>query len=657
MLAFSQLLSYTSAIGSRRGDGKPGAFSRGTTTSPTLLISGQFPEKAVPQAEVRTVYISRIVIRNFRNFAHLDIALQPGTTCIVGENNTGKTNLLHAIRLVIDNDLSSQSRRLIEHDIHSTVNIRTPNQVLISVEFRDYKSNINEKALVGTWEVADDLARITYRFLPTPKTQQELEAEEISPQDLILEEHFHWQITGGGEKDPATVDWNEPLGRTVRFAHLQRFHVEHMKALRDVRHDLHNSYVSPLGRLLDASAIPETEKHNLVTIMRTANSSVSQQPTIKQAGKDIHDSFDKTAGEAFRLAVRLGMADPSFGSIARSLTVLLSCPALTDFQADRNGLGLNNILYLSMLLEYFQKRISNNNTAGQLLLLEEPEAHLHPQLQRVLYATLAAKPFQTILTTHSTHISSHAPIESFVVLTNTNNVSTSSCVPEKAAALSATEAADLNRFLDATRSTLLFARKVILVEGPAELFLIPALVKKVLDVDLDRLGITVIPIHGVHFEVYAKLFGKKKIPKKCAIITDADLKPSDAAKAGGEEGELWKREDLIKWENSCVRVFSCKTTFEKALAIRGMLPVLWRATSDLKAPRIMQTLRNAYNDLEDTTDPESVKVIRGKVQSAVLRTAKRFGKARFAQVASKHIGHAEAMPKYISRAIRWITKP
>ncbi len=84
------------------------------------------------------MYISRIVIRNFRNFDHLDVSVQPGVTCVVGENNTGKSNLLHALRLAVDANLSSQYRQLIEHDIHSTVDISDPEQVIVSVEFSDY---------------------------------------------------------------------------------------------------------------------------------------------------------------------------------------------------------------------------------------------------------------------------------------------------------------------------------------------------------------------------------------------------------------------------------------------------------------------------------------------------------------------------------------
>ena len=115
--------------------------------------------------------------------------------------------------------------------------------------------------------------------------------------------------------------------------------------------------------------------------------------------------------------VRLGMVDPSFASIARGLTVLFSNNALTDFDSTKNGLGLNNILYASMLMEFFRRRVSSNNSAGQLLLVEEPEAHLHPQLQRVLFGSIDREKFQAFLTTHSTHISSHAPLSSYITLT------------------------------------------------------------------------------------------------------------------------------------------------------------------------------------------------------------------------------------------------
>ncbi len=112
------------------------------------------------------MHVSRLVVRNFRNFESLDVAIQPGVTCIVGENNTGKTNLLRAIRLPIDASLSSQHRKLLASDFWSGCDFTAPQQVLVSLELRDYAGRENEEAMVAGWAVDDDLARVTYRFRP-----------------------------------------------------------------------------------------------------------------------------------------------------------------------------------------------------------------------------------------------------------------------------------------------------------------------------------------------------------------------------------------------------------------------------------------------------------------------------------------------------------
>jgi putative ATP-dependent endonuclease of the OLD family len=145
-----------------------------------------------------------------------------------------------------------------------------------------------------------------------------------------------------------------------------------------------------------------------------------------------------------------------------------------------------------------------------------------------LIAALNELPFQTLLTTHSTHITSQASLASVIALTNTGRAASAVAAISSNTELTDGEVKDLERYLDATKSNLLFARKVMLVEGPAELFLIPALVKASLGIDLERAGISVVSIYGVHFKPYSKLFRAGCLPKKCAIVADADLIPSDA---------------------------------------------------------------------------------------------------------------------------------
>jgi putative ATP-dependent endonuclease of the OLD family len=527
------------------------------------------------------------------------------------------------------------------------------------LEIDDFAGKTNEEALVGSWQFRAGRARLIYRYRPKLGVREDLETGEIAPGNLTRDD-YQWEITGGGDPahDLAAIQWNEDVGSSIRFADLQSFLVVFLPALRDVESDLRQFRGSPLARLIDAMEVDPTEQEKLVDALRQANEEIAAAPTIDVIAKAIEASFKKVTGPAFSMDIGLGVAEPSFQAIVRALRILLTNAAMQNFDPSSNGLGLNNILYVSILIEYFHKRIAQQKSAGQIILFEEPEAHLHPQLQLTLFKALNSLPFQTILTTHSTHITANADLRSYIVLTQTGGPAIASAVPAKGAVLDVSEILDLRRYLDATRSNLLFARKVMLVEGPAELFLIPALLKQVMGIDLEREGISVIPIYGVHFDVYAKLFSTTSLTKKCAIITDGDLKPSDAHPDLGGEDDLLPPPDLAALENDYVRVFACRTTLERALTFEGTLEMFARAADDVGAPRIASHLRRGASDLADSTlDEGKRETILAPLRTMVLNTAKRFGKARFAQIATRHVDQAKAVPKYLVDAAKWLAGP
>ena len=222
-----------------------------------------------------------------------------------------------------------------------------------------------------------------------------------------------------------------------------------------------------------------------------------------------------------------------------------------------------------------------------------------------------------------------------------------------AAGLSPAESADLNRFLEATRSILLYARKVILVEGPSELFLIPALVKSVMGIDLDRYGISVVPIYGTHFEVYSKLFGQNVLRKKCAIITDGDLVIEDCTEGVCEDDAIEVDDDKYG-SSEFLQVYKCPVTFERAMTVKGTLPMLLEALRECEYPRAIEVFEAGIKTLESEEDEDTIQDILAPLREKMLASAKRCGKARFAQIASKYADRAIALPTYIRDAVEWI---
>ncbi|RKO72545.1 DUF2813 domain-containing protein [Sphingobacterium puteale] len=636
------------------------------------------------------MFISKLGIQNFRNFKNVSLNFQKGVNTIIGENGSGKTNILYALRLLIDENLP-RNIRFYETDFNRSLKQWQGHWIIIQIEFSELDVSEEAQAIamhkVGAMDEYD-FTKGSYSLIFRPRENKRRELYECALRlgtkedlnailtsitlndyeltyrgrgntDLSLEENY-LKYVGDFENIifPNPDDELEDIFgvRLYGFSIPNELSCTFIKALRDVEADLRSYKDNPLLSLLRGKekSIDVIQKDSIIKKVIDLNDEITKLDEIKDISNGISNSIKQTVGDTYAPNIEIKSEVPA--EMERLLQSLKLWVGESD-EPDHKGrvselsLGGANLIYLSLkLLEYEKVKVLNK--IANFLLIEEPEAHIHTHIQKTLFDKLHSHNTQVIISTHSTHISSVSKISSVNILSRSNN---KALVFTPSNGLEHSQIVALERYLDAVRTNLLFAKGIILVEGDAEQILIPVLFKKVFGISLDEIGVSLINIGSTGFQNIASLFHDKRVRKNCAIITDLDTSilelpenPNDDNKEeencrNSQISGLQRQKLLEEFcrGNNWVKTFYGNYTFEVEFVSAGNRYEVMKLVND-------QYQREPDRDrIIELIENEAVSVY-GK---EVLRLANHFKKGWFALMLEEHIDHLTYIPLYILRAI------
>lgn len=595
--------------------------------------------------------ISRVEIENFRNFHKVDIELGEHAV-IVGENKIGKTNFLFALRLLLDPSLPESSRQLHRSDFWDGIrgNLTKEDKIKISVEITDFENDDNLLAVLAEHIIKPEpmTAKLTYVFQPI----QHLEHDPSTDDD------YEFIVYGGDRPE-------NRIGYDVR----RRIPLTVISALRDAERDLSVWSKSPLKPLLDeaASSIEKSVLSDIATEVQHATDKVSGIPQINQLVANINSHLTQMVGSEYVVETALGFSPSDPDRLIRFLELFIDGK---ERKINEASLGTANLLYFALKTLELNQLVGKNKRDHTFLGIEEPEAHLHPHLQRLVYRnflkprehiqqgdqkTILTDNQTILLTTHSPHIVSVTPLRSIVLLKRSKEEAATEALSTANIDLTDAEVDDLERYLDITRGEILFAKRVILVEGEAEQYIVPILGEK-LGYNFDELGITVCSVNGTNFLPYVKLLNCLGIPY--ALLTDLDPRENGSPLGHNRvlklleylmEENLFRNTDKQSLLEKATEygIFMNNYTFEIELFKSGRFESMCRTLIELTTNGAAKTRCE-----ELIQNPDNLDEVR------FLNDIEEIGKGRFAQRYASVLKKTPEnyCPNYIREAIEHVIK-
>ncbi|WIE33869.1 ATP-dependent nuclease [Agrobacterium tumefaciens] len=537
------------------------------------------------------VKLAKICIQNFRSLKNLQVDLEEYMSIIVGKNNSGKTSLLLILERFLAssgiprfdfNDFNTEFQNYLVDLLEEKVQPEVPYpfcgislRLFIQYDDHDDLANVGNAVVM---DLAPENKWIILDFL------YQLSSENLASMKRAFQEHKDKKAKDGKKAKDARIFLREEQGkhfkpgrRSVRFDHISG------TVLEDEYVDLLNEAVRiddiiSFKRINARRSVSNKDSDRSLSTMsaKIYNAMASDAgdeevfETFKEALSNTDDQLDGIYANLFKEVI----SDVrSFGGIKEgdteikirstlqhrdllqeNTTVMYGQGLDLTLPENHNGLGYLNLISIifeiKIILNEFKRGQKPRPADINLLFIEEPEAHTHPQMQAIFIANIKrlvgraiknadgiSRPLQTILSTHSSHIVAESDFDDIKYFRRIEGHTQSRSLKEldglyKEAGNSGYYAF-LKQYLTLNRSQLFFADKAILVEGDTERILLPAMMRKIDQADAAKAwevgalppvallsqNISVIEVgaHSQIYEIFLQFIGVKTL-----IVTDID---------------------------------------------------------------------------------------------------------------------------------------
>lgn len=540
------------------------------------------------------MYLSNLKVNNYRNFSEFDINFKKGLNVIVGPNNSGKSGLLKAIGI-----LSSLNNLVFDdfnkNDLKINWNNKYKNDApIITMEF-----NLFHDVYLNNFE--DETLNDLIPFLNTQQIQEKINSQRKKYYEINVSIKLEYILDS--KKKEEYIDeickiksFEEYLNVFKKYSNYYQWIITNGINENIIEKKKLNNIVSidfidaernseAIYKKIDAEFKNFFSKDENKDIQLNVNNAISK--LLKDAIKGKIDEIDKIiVNEKNDIGLKKGYVSISqnvrtdVGLNSGYIIDVNDTKEKFDLPLTHNGVGYNNLINIYLLIKLIE--LDKNNF--RILCLEEPEAHLHPAMQYKLFKYIKKLDEeenlnqQIFVTTHSSNITSIAGLDNIIMINYQRDEQIQKCVSQIVFDIFKEKISDapeeiemknkskshLTKFLDVTRCDLLFAEKIILVEGISEKMLIPILINK-FGTSYEEEHISIVEIGGNYFDYFLFLFKNNIIKKKVLCITDKDYKYFDSGTF-----DMLGYNNFVATHISKIEAYKCQTINYKTQQIGGI---------------------------------------------------------------------------------------